>query len=213
LKRFAAGGAKQDTFHVVGGQGLAALEQSPAIVIGEGYATADTLSQALGFASVAAFDSGNLPNVAMLLYEKFPDKPFIIAGDNDRHQELTEGRNPGKDKAVAAAKAVNGTVLLPIFAPGEQTYPSNLEPVTPIKARSGDLSDEQKVALAQMKLFTDFNDLATKSILGEEGVERQVTTIVNNLVARNQKQIEIKQQQAHVEKLEQQPVQRKAVKI
>jgi antirestriction protein ArdC/phage/plasmid primase-like uncharacterized protein len=213
LKRFAAGGAKQDTFHVVGGLGLAALEQSPAIVIGEGYATADTLSQALGFATVAAFDSGNLPHVAKLLHEKFPDKPFIIAGDNDRHQELTEGRNPGKDKAVAAAKAVNGTVLLPIFAPGEQTYPSNLEPVTPIKARSGDLSDEQKVALAQMKLFTDFNDLATKSILGEEGVERQVTTIVNNLVARNQKQIEIKQQQAHVEKLEQQPVQRKAVKI
>jgi phage/plasmid primase-like uncharacterized protein len=51
LKRFAAGGAKQDTFHVVGGLGLAALEKSPAIVIGEGYATADTLSQALGFAT------------------------------------------------------------------------------------------------------------------------------------------------------------------
>ena len=213
LKRFAAGGAKQDTFHVVGGQGLAALEQSPAIVIGEGYATADTLSQALGFATVAAFDSGNLPNVAKLLHEKFPDKPFIIAGDNDRHQELTEGRNPGKEKAVAAAKAVNGTVLLPIFAPGEQTYPANLEPVTPIKARSGDLSDKQRAAIAQMKMFTDFNDLATKSALGEGGVERQVTNIVNSLVVRNQKQIEIKQQQELVEKLEQQPVQRKAVKI
>ena len=213
LKRFAAGGAKQDTFHVVGGQGLAALEQSPAIVIGEGYATADTLSQALGFATVAAFDSGNLPNVAKLLHEKFPDKPFIIAGDNDRHQELTEGRNPGKEKAVAAAKAVNGTVLLPIFAPGEQTYPANLEPVTPIKARSGDLSDAQKEAIAQMKMFTDFNDLATKSALGEGGVERQVTNIVNSLVVRNQKPIKIKQQQERVEKLEQQPVQRKAAKI
>ena len=213
LKRFAAGGAKQDTFHVVGGQGLAALEKAPAIVIGEGYATADTLSQALGFATVAAFDSGNLPNVAKLLHEKFPDKPFIIAGDNDRQQELTEGRNPGKEKAVAAAKAVNGTVLLPIFAPGEQTYPANLEPVTPRKARSGDLSDAQKEAIAQMKMFTDFNDLATKSALGEGGVERQVTNIVNSLVVRNQKQIEIKQQQEHVEKLEQKPVQRKAAKI
>jgi phage/plasmid primase-like uncharacterized protein len=28
-KRFAAGGAKQDTFHVVGGQGLEALEKAP----------------------------------------------------------------------------------------------------------------------------------------------------------------------------------------
>ena len=213
LKRFAAGGAKQDTFHVVGGQGLAALEQSAAIVIGEGYATADTLSQALGFATVAAFDAGNLPKVAKLLHEKFPDKPFIIAGDNDRHQELTEGRNPGKEKAMAAAKAVNGTVLLPIFAPGEQTYPANLEPVTLAKARSGDLSDAQQKAIAQMKRFTDFNDLATKSALGKEGVERQVTAIVNDLVVRNRKQIEIKQQQERVEKLEQQPVQRKAVKI
>ncbi len=42
-KRFAAGGAKQDMFHVVGGQRLEAF------VIGEGYATADTLSQALGY--------------------------------------------------------------------------------------------------------------------------------------------------------------------
>ena len=213
LKRFAAGGAKQDTFHVVGGQGLAALEQSPAIVIGEGYATANTLSQALGFATVAAFDSGNLSNVAKLLHEKFPGKPFIIAGDNDRHQELTEGRNPGKEKAVEAAKAVNGTVLLPIFALGEQTYPAKLEPVTPTKARSGDLSDAQKEAIAQMKLFTDFNDLATKSALGEGGVERQVTTIVNSIVERNRKQIETKQQQERVEKLEKQPVHRKAVKI
>ena len=64
-----------------------------------------------------------------------------------------------------------------------------------------------------MKLFTDFNDLATKSALGEGGVERQVTNIVNSLVVRNQKQIEIKQQQELVEKLEQQPMQRKAAKI
>jgi phage/plasmid primase-like uncharacterized protein len=60
-------------------------------VIGEGYATVDTLSQALGFPTVAAFDSGNLPSVATLLREKFPDKPIIIAGDNDLHQELTDG--------------------------------------------------------------------------------------------------------------------------
>jgi hypothetical protein len=36
---------------------------------------------------------------------------------------------------------------------------------------------------------------------------------VNSLVVRNQKQIEIKQQHEFVEKLEQQPVQRKAAKI
>jgi phage/plasmid primase-like uncharacterized protein len=107
-KRFAAGDAKQDMFHVVGGQGLDALEQAPVIVIGEGYATADTLSQALGYATVAVFDSGNLPNLAKQLREKFPGKPLVIAGDNDVHLALTEGKNPGKEKALAAAKAVDG---------------------------------------------------------------------------------------------------------
>ena len=203
-KRFATGGAKQAMFHVVGGQGLDALAKAPAIVIGEGYATADTLSKALGYATVAAFDAGNLPHVAKQLRGQFPDKPFVIAGDNDCHLELTEGKNPGKEKALAAAKAVDGTAIFPIFAPGEQAYPANLEPVTPAKARAGDLSDEQKKAIAKMKSFTDFNDLATKSGLGGEGVDRQVPYFVNKLVVDRQEQFEAKQQQARGDKLQQQ---------
>jgi len=217
MKRFATGGAKQDMFHVVGGQGLDALAKAPAIVIGEGYATADTLSKALGYATVAAFDSGNLPHVAKQLRGQFPDKPFVIAGDNDLHLELTEGKNPGKEKALAAAKAVDGTAIFPIFALGEQAYPANLEPVTPAKARAGDLSDEQKKAIAKMKSFTDFNDLATKSGLGGEGVDRQVPYIVNKLVADRQEQFEAEQQQALGDKLERQQQQkqspRRAAKI
>jgi antirestriction protein ArdC/phage/plasmid primase-like uncharacterized protein len=179
IKRFTAGGVKQDMFHVVGGQGLDALKKAPAIVIGEGYATADTLSQTLGYATVAAFDSGNLPNVAKQLREIFPDKPFVIAADNDVHLELTEGKNPGKEKALAAAKAVAGAAIFPIFAPDEQSYPMNLEPVTPSKVRSGCLTDEQQQAITKLKHYTDFNDLATNSVLGREGVSRQITTKVN----------------------------------
>jgi antirestriction protein ArdC/phage/plasmid primase-like uncharacterized protein len=215
-KRFAAGGAKQDTFHVVGGQGLEALEKAPAIVIGEGYATADTLSQALGYATVAAFDSGNLPNVAKRLREKFPDKPLVIAGDNDVHLELTEGKNPGKEKALAAAKAVDGMAVFPIFAPSEQRYPENLEPVTPSKARSGSLTEEQQQAIAKMKRYTDFNDLVTNSVLGREGVERQVTTRVNNIIEGPKKQLMAQQRQVQkqeqFEKIEQQH-QRKVIKM
>jgi putative DNA primase/helicase len=58
------------------GKWLGALNKAPAIVIAEGYATADTVSQALGYATVAAFDSGNLLNVAQQLRENFPHKPF-----------------------------------------------------------------------------------------------------------------------------------------
>ncbi len=182
LKRFAAGGVKQAMFHVVGGQGLGALNKAPSIVITEGYATADTVSQALGYATVAAFDSGNLLNVAQQLREKFPHKPFIIAGDNDVHLELTEGKNPGKEKALAAAKEVDGVAIFPIFAPDEQSYPDNLEPVTSLTARSGNLTDEQQAAITKMKRYTDFNDLVTNSVLGREGLERQVTTGVKNII-------------------------------
>ena len=183
-KRFAKDSRKEGCFHVVGG--LDALATAPALVIGEGYATAGSLSQTLGFATVAAFDSGNLVPVARALHEKFPDKPVVIAGDDDKHLELTEGINPGRTKAEDAAKAVGGKALLPIFAPGEQSYPANLEPVTPEKYRKGELSEEQQAALAKMKQYTDFNDLATKSVLGHEGIERQVRAVVDDIITRHQ---------------------------
>jgi phage/plasmid primase-like uncharacterized protein len=149
-KRFAKDSRKEGCFHPVGG--LEALAAAPALVIAEGYATAASLSEALGQATVAAFDSGNLPPVARALHEKFPDKPVIIAGDDDRHLEATQGINPGRAKAEEAAKAVGGKALFPIFAPGEQT--------------------------ANPAGFTDFNDLATKSTLSKAGVERQAKAAV-----------------------------------
>ncbi|HCF5415053.1 TPA: DUF1738 domain-containing protein [Pseudomonas aeruginosa] len=189
-KMFAKGTEKHQNFHVVGGAGLEALETAPAIVIGEGYATADTLSQSLGYATVAAFDSGNLPHVAKQLREKFPDKPFVIAGDNDLHQELLDGKNPGRTKAQEAAKAVDGKAIFPIFAPGEQAYPAGAEPIDQDKARAGKLTPEQQEAINQMKRFTDFNDLATKSSLGREAVDRQVRAEVSLTIEKHQQRIE-----------------------
>ena len=129
-------------------------------MIAEGYATAASLAQSLGFAAVAAFDSGNLPHVARALHNRFPDKPVVIAGDDDRHLEATQGVNPGRQKAQEAAQATGGKVLLPIFAPGEQA--------------------------ANPKGFTDFNDLANKSVLGREGIDRQVRCVVEAVVAKKQ---------------------------
>ncbi len=173
-KRFAKDSRKEETFHVVGGGGMDALAKAPVLAIGEGYATAGSLSQALGFATVAAFDSGNVPAVAKALHEKFPDKPIVIFGDDDKHLEQTKGINPGKKKAEETAKAVGGTVLLPIFAPGEQ---------------SGD-----------PKGFTDFNDLANKSTLGKEGVERQAKAAVEIAIEKQKATIEQKQEQKQQEK-------------
>jgi phage/plasmid primase-like uncharacterized protein len=182
-KRFAKDSRKEGCFHAVGG--LDALAKAPALVIGEGYATAGSLSQSLGFATVAAFDSGNLVHVAKALHAKFPDKPIVIAGDDDKHLEATQGVNPGRSKAEEAAKAVGGKVLLPIFAPGEQS--------------------------ANPKGFTDFNDLATKSELRKEGIDRQVQSIVEAVIEKHQARNVEEQQQERVQRQEQQP--RRAAKI
>ena len=163
-KRFAKGSRKEGCFHAVGG--LGALHQAPALVISEGYATASSLSETLGFATVAAFDSGNLMSVAKALREKHPLKPIIIAGDDDKHLEVTQGVNPGRSKAEEAAKAVGGKVLLPIFAPSES------------------------------KQYTDFNDLATKSLLGQESIHRQVHSIVNAVIEKHRATMD-QQQKRH----------------
>ena len=132
-------------------------------------------------------------------------------GDNDRYQEITPGRNPGKSKAQAAARVVGGKAVLPVFAPGEADYPAGLAPVTPQSYRAhlhairaletttdsdrkaelekALLSKEQQTALARIKRYTDFNDLATQSRLGRAGVKRQIRVTVNKAVA------EVKQKQ------------------
>jgi antirestriction protein ArdC/phage/plasmid primase-like uncharacterized protein len=154
-KLFAAGSKKENNFHVVGGesQGLTALDAAPAIVIAEGYATADTLSQALDYPVIAAFDSGNLPKVAQDLHHKYPHKPIVIAGDDDHHLESTLSKNPGKEKALEAAVLVNGAAVFPVFAPSER----------------------------DSKKLNDFNDLANKSVLGIEAVKRQVGSVVEKV--------------------------------
>ncbi|AZK89879.1 hypothetical protein BO993_24135 (plasmid) [Xanthomonas oryzae pv. oryzae] len=228
-KRFAKESRKEGCFHAIGG--LDAIAAAPAIVIGEGYATAASVSQALGYGTVAAFDSGNLEAVAKVLHEKYPDKPIVIAGDDDRHLESTQGINPGKVKALAAAKAVGGKAIFPVFAPGEAAYPKELPPVTPqayrehlsavravraledvqtepdrvqlteqhaAELKRAQLSAEQLAALNAMKRHTDFNDLANKSVLGIDGLERQVQAAVAKAIEKHQgRDVQQTQQQEH----------------
>ncbi len=147
-KMFAAGGKKESHFVVTGGLegGVNALKDSAAIVIAEGYATADTLSQVLKYPTVAAFDSGNLKSVAEQLHQKFPDKAIIIAGDDD----IKNKTNVGREKAADAAEAVGGIAIFPTFAPKEQLQQG----------------------------LSDFNDLANKSVLGNDAVKRQAVPII-----------------------------------
>ncbi|GAN31447.1 zincin-like metallopeptidase domain-containing protein [Legionella pneumophila] len=153
-KRFAKDSKKEGCFHVLGG--FEKLAKAPAIVIAEGYATAASIKEATELpAVVSAFDAGNLKAVAKALREKYPDTPIIIAADDDKHLEITQGTNPGKEKAMDAARAVNGIMILPTFAPDEQSE--------------------------HPKRFSDFNDVAHQSCLGIEGVRRQVKPSIDRV--------------------------------
>lgn len=153
-KRFAKGGRMNGSFHVVGGD-LAAIEKADVLILAEGYATAASVREAADRPVIAAFNAGNLKPVAEALHARFPDKPILIAGDDDRRTELKIGTNPGRDKAAAAAEAVGGRTVFPQFAPGEVE--------------------------AEPRRFTDFNDLAMNSAMGKEGLERQIKAAVAEL--------------------------------
>jgi putative DNA primase/helicase len=217
-KRFAKDSRKEGCFHVIGG--MLALAQAPALVISEGYATASSLSQALGFATIAAFDAGNLVHAAKALHKRFPDKPVVIAGDDDRHLELTHGKNPGRTKAQEAATVTGGHLLLPTFAPGEGSYLAGLAPVTPETYRAHHrtgigLSKTQLAALEQMKRHTDFNDLATRSRLGKAAIARQARAFVSFVIHQHAVRAEQHQRHEHSDErvLVQQPRQRGMAKL
>lgn len=92
------------------------------IIIAEGWATAATIQRAVGGTVVTAFTAGNLLAVAEEMRAQHPDRPIIIAGDNDhvKANELhpTTGLpkgNRGLDAAREAAEAVNGYAAVPQF--------------------------------------------------------------------------------------------------
>ena len=162
-KRFEKGSKKTGCFHVVGGQ--EALKNAPAIIIAEGYATAATITKVIGYSTVSAFDSGNLKSVAKSLSEMFPNKPIIIAGDDDLRLEEKQGINPGRSKAIDAANSVSGVAIFPTFAPGEN------------------------------KKLTDFNDLVNQSKLGKDAGERQIKVAIENGIIKALQQQQKQQQQ------------------
>jgi putative DNA primase/helicase len=142
------------------------------LVIAEGYATAATVTELLGKPAVAAFDAGNLVPVAQALHAKFPDKPVLIVGDDDQAQERERGINPGRQKAQEAARAVGGRVVAPIFAPAEQRD--------------------------NPKAFSDFNDLAVRSVLGRDGAASQLRHAYEQAVnEKSQRAVNVPEQRQH----------------
>lgn len=107
-KLFLAGGRKSGLWHLLGGPVVAGV-----LLVAEGYATAASLHQATGHPVAVAFDAGNLLPVAKALHQLYPDSLLVLCGDDDAQTHARTGRNPGRDKASAAAKAVRGLAVFP----------------------------------------------------------------------------------------------------
>jgi len=105
-KRFLTGTAKRGGFHLIG-----EVADAARLLVVEGYATGATLHQALGHPVAVAFDAGNLAPVCEALREAYPTIPITVCGDNDH---TTKG-NPGRTKALAAARSVAGSAAFPSF--------------------------------------------------------------------------------------------------
>lgn len=116
-KLYLKGGKKVGAHAVLG-----KIEPGAPIVIAEGYATAATMREVTGLPTIAAFDSGNLLEVAKAYRAADPSRPIILAGDNDHHLPRREAPLPnvGAEKATAAAEAVQGVLLLPSFASADR---------------------------------------------------------------------------------------------
>ena len=109
-KRFHYGARVTGAFCVV-----QRIEDPTHLIICEGIATGCTLAMIDSRATViAAMNAANLLTVARDIRRTFRRDRIIIAGDNDR---FTFG-NPGKTKAIEAARAIDAEYSIPEFRPG-----------------------------------------------------------------------------------------------
>lgn len=142
-KRFLPGGRKSELLHWLGDPAGA-----PVLCLAEGYATAASVHAATGRPVAVCFDAGNLVNVAKVLRQVFPGVAFLVCGDEDQATAARTGKNPGREKAAAAAK-----VAWSAEAPAGVALPEGL----PLE-------------------LSDFNDLAGAAGLDE--VRRQVEAAI-----------------------------------
>lgn len=98
-------------------------------------------------------DAGNMVTVSRKLKEQYPDAAHIILGEDD----FTKSDNKGLNKAQEAAKAIDGTYIIPQFTDGERA-----------QAFSGTAS------------FSDFNDIHASR--GLDAVRDQLAPVLDPLL-------------------------------
>jgi len=131
FKGFMKDGRKTGNYTIAGAEPsafAAMMDRDPSIplVLAEGYATGDTTARLRGHPVVVGFDSGNLDAVARGLRDRWPNRPLLIAADNDHTAEQKmqpngkPGVNVGLKKAQEVAANHKGAALVPPFGPRDK---------------------------------------------------------------------------------------------
>jgi hypothetical protein len=113
-KYFTKGGQKKGCFYLLG-------DVTDTIIFCEGYSTGASIYEATKIAVAICFDAGNLLPVALELSTKHPNAKLLVAGDDDRHNEV----NTGRVKACETATHVGGSVVFPVFDEHEKDNPTD----------------------------------------------------------------------------------------
>lgn len=103
-KKFLGGGRIKGCYFKIKGD-------NNVIFITEGYATGASINEATGFSVYVCFNAGNIYEVSSFVTNKNPNSKIIIAGDNDKFNEV----NVGAKKSTQAAEGLGIEVILPSF--------------------------------------------------------------------------------------------------
>jgi Antirestriction protein len=164
----------QENSRVEGGHFVIGDLDAPGpLLIAEGYATAATIHELTGQPAIVAFNAGNLPRVAETYRSRFPERPILIAGDDDRHhagETMPDGRpkpNVGREKAEEAAAAIGGQAIFPVFPDGDKGTDWN------------DLAHSQGRERARAQLHAVLRSAERKGIVQERVYVRERATEIS----------------------------------
>ncbi len=108
-KHYLKGGQIKGCYSPIGN-----IHASNIVYICEGWATGATIHQITGHPVACAMSCGNIVSTAIKLHRAYPNKIFVICGDDDRFTQ----NNPGRHEAYRAARAIGCTVDFPSFPEG-----------------------------------------------------------------------------------------------
>lgn len=95
------GGQTVGAFHLIG-----SVRSGDVILIGEGYATMNTLHDATDLPCAVAFNANNMLAVSRIIQMLYPANAKIITADNDHHNNRKKVGNDGLNKGRIAANDI-----------------------------------------------------------------------------------------------------------